>query len=148
MDLTAETFAQAYVSRRRFRSGGEREACAWVQVIANRQLARYFRKGRTERRALERLGLEVPQLSSDDLSRVTELAGLADLRAAVRRGLLCLSEHQREALELRVVEERSYRDVAARLGVSEQTARARVSRGLKALARTIDHDAELNEVKT
>lgn len=147
MDLTAETFAQAYVSRRRFRSGEEREACAWVQVIANRQLARYFRKGRAERRALERLGLEVPQLSSDDLARVTELAGLADLRAAVRRGLMCLSERQREALELRVVEERSYRDVAERLGVSEQTARARVSRGLKALAKAIDRDTGLNEVK-
>lgn len=146
MDLTAETFAQAFISRARFRTGGEREAGAWLQVIANRQLARYFRKGRAERRALRRLGLEVPRLSAEDASEVVELAGLADLRTVVRRGLSDLSDQHREALLLRIAEERPYREVAERLGISEQAARARVSRGLKALAVAIDNDAELNEV--
>jgi DNA-directed RNA polymerase specialized sigma24 family protein len=36
-------------------------------------------------------------------------------------------------LQLRVVEERPYAQVAAALGVSEQTARARVSRALAAM---------------
>ena len=44
-----------------------------------------------------------------------------------------LPEEQRRAVELRVVDEHGYDDVAGVLGVSEQTARARVSRGLRAL---------------
>jgi DNA-directed RNA polymerase specialized sigma24 family protein len=41
-------------------------------------------------------------------------------------------------LLLRIVEERSYEDVAAQMGVSEQTARARVSRGLRKLAEALE----------
>ena len=52
---------------------------------------------------------------------------LADAMAA-------LPSEQRRAVELRVIDECGYADVALRLGVSEQTARARVSRGLRALA--------------
>jgi RNA polymerase sigma-70 factor (ECF subfamily) len=44
-----------------------------------------------------------------------------------------LPDEQRRALELRVVEERSYEEVAEQLGVTQETARARVSRGLRAL---------------
>jgi RNA polymerase sigma-70 factor (ECF subfamily) len=51
-----------------------------------------------------------------------------------------LSGAQRDALQLRVVEEQSYQQVAAALGVSEQTARARVSRGLRSLARALEPD--------
>ena len=62
LDLTAESFAQAYLSRRRFRGSTEGEAAAWLYRIAKRQLARYFRKGAAEQRALRRLGLERPEL--------------------------------------------------------------------------------------
>jgi RNA polymerase sigma-70 factor (ECF subfamily) len=48
-----------------------------------------------------------------------------------------LSDEQREALQLRVVEETPYEEVARRLGVSEQAARARVSRGLRTLQRAL-----------
>ena len=40
---------------------------------------------------------------------------------------------QRAAVRARVLEERSYEDVASHLGVSEATARKRVSRGLATL---------------
>ena len=61
-------------------------------------------------------------------------------RAALgRQGALAeLGPEQREAVRLRVVDELGYPAVAARLGVSEQTARARVSRGLRALAAAVD----------
>ena len=48
--------------------------------------------------------------------------------------MAALPEDQRRAVELRVVDEYGYADVAGTLGVSEQMARARVSRGLRALA--------------
>jgi RNA polymerase sigma factor (sigma-70 family) len=61
--------------------------------------------------------------------------------ASVRLGLAAqlerLSEEQRDALQLRVVEEMPYEEVARRLGVSEPAARARVSRGLRSLQRAL-----------
>ena len=60
-DLMAETFARAYLGRRRFRGSSEEEARAWLFGIARRRLAMYIRRGKAERRALRRLGLERPQ---------------------------------------------------------------------------------------
>ena len=60
LDLWAETWAAAYGGRGRFRGATDAEATAWVYAIAWRQYAMYVRRGRAERRALERLGLERP----------------------------------------------------------------------------------------
>jgi RNA polymerase sigma-70 factor (ECF subfamily) len=46
------------------------------------------------------------------------------------------------AIELRIVRELPYPEVAAELGVSEQTARARVSRGLRALRQAMPFGLE------
>lgn len=134
MDITSETFAQAYLARGRFRGRTDRQAAAWLYRIAQRQVARYFRKSRVERRALTRLGIEPPALDADELLRIEELADTASLRDALRAELAQLSQAQRDALTLRVVEELDYAEVAARLDISEEAARARVMRGLKALA--------------
>jgi RNA polymerase sigma-70 factor (ECF subfamily) len=134
LDLTAETFAQAFEGRRRLRGTAETEATAWLYTIARRQLSRYFRRGKAERRALDRLGLEVPSASEEDIRRINELAGLGEVRAVVAEALADLSAAQRDALRLRIVDELSYSEVARRLSISEATARARVSRGLRSLA--------------
>jgi RNA polymerase sigma factor (sigma-70 family) len=138
LDLTAETFAQAFLSRRRFRGQTDAEAQAWLYGIARHELGRYFRRGRAERRAIARLGVDVPALSDAELRRIEELAELDDMRAALAEGLARVSADQRAALKLRVVDERPYAEVARRLGISEQAARARVSRGLRALSRALD----------
>lgn len=138
LDLTAETFAQAFSGRRRFRGDSEAEAAAWLFTIANRQLAHYWRRGRAEQRAVRRLGLQVPVLDQDDAARIIDLAGMADLRAALAEELARLPEPTQQALRLRIVEERDYREVAQLLGMTEMTARARVSRGLLALAAALD----------
>ena len=62
------------------------------------------------------------------------MAGFARACGAARGCHGSLPEDQRRAVELRVIDECGYADVAVKLGVSEQTARARVSRGLRALA--------------
>ncbi len=134
LDLTAETFAQAFASRRRYRGDSEAELGAWLFAIARGVLGHYIRRGVAERRALTRLGVEVPAMEPEDLLRVVELAGLDQVRATVARRLDALPRQQREALQLRVIEHLPYPDVAARLAVSEPTARARVSRALRALA--------------
>lgn len=133
-DLTAETFAQAFEHRRRFRGRTDAEAAAWLYAIARHQLSRYARRGIVHRKAVRRLGVEVPEVGEDDHQRIVELAGLAELRATVAAAFSALTPEQREALRLRVVDERPYREVATTLGISEETARARVSRALRRIA--------------
>jgi len=140
-DLTAETFAQAFEHRGRFRGKTDAEAEAWLYAIARHLLGRYARNGVIERRAVKRLGIQLPAVSDDDHQRIVELAGLADLRETVADAFSTLPPEQCEALRLRVIDEHEYRDVAATLGVSEETARARVSRALRRIADVIDMPA-------
>lgn len=137
LDLTAETFAAAFGSRRSFRGAGDAEAGGWLFVIARRQLARYFEAGVADRRLRSRLGVEVPPAGSAELERIEELAGLPALRAMLREQLDAIDAGQREALWLRVVEERPYAEVAVHLGISESAARTRVSRALRAIAASL-----------
>lgn len=137
-DLMAESFAQAYTGRHRFRGTTDAAASAWLYAIVRRQLARYLRRGRLEKKALARIGISLPQLTESEQSRVEELADLEGLRTTIRRELEKLSTPQREALRLHVLEELPYPLVATRLGISEDAARARVSRGLRAMARALD----------
>jgi RNA polymerase sigma factor (sigma-70 family) len=133
MDLVAETFASAFRDRRRFRGASDDEALSWLYAIARHRLTDYLRRGSVERRALRRLGFQRRPLSDTENERMEALAGFDELRDAIGTALQELSAEHRAALQLRVVEERSYAQVADLLGVSEQTARARVSRALSAL---------------
>ena len=80
-------------------------------------------------------------VSEDDYERIVELAGLAELRQRVAAAFSGLSNDQRDALRLRVIDERPYPEVAQTQGVSEQTARARVSRALRRLADAVEMTA-------
>jgi RNA polymerase sigma-70 factor (ECF subfamily) len=144
LDLWAETWAAAFAARRRFRGHTREEAEGWVRGIAARQYAMYMRRGRAERRALERLGLERPAPARDEIEELERLAGIDRLRALVAEGLAQLNADQRDALRLRIVDELPYPDVARLLSVSEPTARARVSRGLRALREVLDPAVQLD----
>jgi RNA polymerase sigma factor (sigma-70 family) len=146
LDLTAETFARAYDGRAGFRGGDDDAAGAWLYGIARNLLRDWYRRGRCERSALARLGVEVPPLDDAELARIEELAGLEPLRGVLAEALQTLSGAQREALRMRVVEELPYPEVATRLGLTEQTARMRVSRGLRALGRLLEPMTTAEEV--
>ena len=117
-DLTAETFAQAWLSRRSFRDDAD----------VARESAR---RNDVETRARRRLGLPTDLASEDGYAAVEERLSP---RAALAEALETLPEHEREALELRVVDELPYSDVASRLGVRPAAARLRVSRALRRLS--------------
>ena len=126
--------------RRRF-AGDPRDAdglAAWIFGIARNVLNEELRRGAVERRALRRAGVQTPLLDGEELARIEELAALGELRAAVAGALAELAAEQREAVRLRVVDELDYAAVAGRLGITEQAARARVSRGLRALGAALD----------
>jgi RNA polymerase sigma factor (sigma-70 family) len=137
LDLTAETFAQAWRGWPRVREDSREEMRAWLFTIARRQLGHYLRRGQAQRTAVRRLGIRTPGAHEDDLAAIERAAGLGEVRRRLKLELGRLSDEQREALQLRVVEETPYEEVARRLGVSEQAARARVSRGLRTLQRAL-----------
>jgi RNA polymerase sigma factor (sigma-70 family) len=138
LDLWAETFAQAVAGARRFRGNTEAEQAAWLYTIAKRQLALYYRKGTAEQRALRKLGLERPPADQTLLHEIEERAQLDDLRRELAAALAKLSDPVRDAVRLRIVDELPYETVARELRISEPAARARVSRGLAALAEHLD----------
>jgi RNA polymerase sigma factor (sigma-70 family) len=136
-DLWGETFAQALASRGRFR-GKDEQAVAWLYTIARRQLARYYRRGKAECRAMRRLGMERPAISAEIDAQIVQRAGLDEMRDAIAAGVALLSDDAREAITLRIVDELSYADLASQLAISEQAARLRVSRAMRTLARVLD----------
>ena len=133
LDLTAETFAVAFASRRKFRGATDEEAGGWLFAIGRRRLARFFEAGAVSQDLVRRLGVVAPSVGEAEIERIEELAGLGTLRAALREQLRALDVGQRQALWLRVVDEQPYAKVAEQLGISEQAARARVSRALRAI---------------
>ena len=136
-ELTAELFAQVALSLRRFRDEAGGSAAPWLYGIAKNLLRRYFQKGRVEDAARRRLGMPI-QSYDLDLEAIDDRLDAAELEGVLADALESLPREQRTALELRVVEERSYDDVAARLGCSETAARIRVMRALGRLARLIN----------
>lgn len=137
-DLTAETLAEAYASRRRFRDRGKGSATAWIYGIAAGQLSHYSRRLRVEVAARRRLGMSRIELGADDTERIEALIDFEQIGREVRAAFGRLRSQHREALRLRVIEGCSYREMAEILGCSEETARARVSRGLRHLATQLD----------
>lgn len=132
-----ETFAVAFEKRSRFRGTTEEEAVGWLYAICKTVIHHHFRRSDAERRALARLGVEVPAIDDEERHRIEELAGLAALHHSVIGAVDRLPVEQREAVRLRIVEDLSYPAIAARLGVAETAVRARVSRGLRSLARDL-----------
>jgi RNA polymerase sigma-70 factor (ECF subfamily) len=128
-DLTAETFAAALGSLDRF-DPGRGEAGGWLFGIARHVLARSIEQGRVEDRARRRLGLPVLLVDDDALDRIDAVASLDGAALAL---LAELPADVRDAVKGRVLDERSYLELAASLRCSPSVARKRVSRGLARL---------------
>jgi RNA polymerase sigma-70 factor, ECF subfamily len=124
LDLTAETFAQAWLSRSRFRDRAGGSIGPWLYAIARNVLVTSVRRGRLEQAARQRLGIVATRAVAEP-SEVW-LESLDDALAS-------LAPELREAVELRVVGDLTYDEVARRSGTTPGAARVRVHRGLKAL---------------
>jgi RNA polymerase sigma-70 factor, ECF subfamily len=145
LDLTAETFAQAYASRDRFRGDSDEEARGWLYAIASHQFNRYLRRGYADRSARSKLSLERPAADSEEIEQVEELGEMSSLREQLATAMGTLPADYQEAVRLRVVEELPYMEVAARLAVTEATARMRVSRALRHLRSTLTRELTAGE---
>src|SRR5262245_9249506 len=132
-DLTAETFAQAWLVRDRFRDEHGGTALPWLLGIARNVLRETVRLDRVETRARERLGLPVDLAAEEGYAQVDERLSPSLALATALDGL---PEHERDALELRVVGELPYDEVAEQLSIRPAAARLRVSRALRRLRLT------------
>jgi RNA polymerase sigma-70 factor (ECF subfamily) len=129
-DLTAEVFAAALIAAPRY-DPDVRPVLAWLHGIASHKLADSRRRGRVEDEARRRLALEPLLLNDEALDRVEEMASSHAGRDALDGAVAALPVEQREAVLARVVDERSYPEIAAEMACSEMVVRQRVSRGLK-----------------
>lgn len=128
LELTAETFAQAWLSRDRYADHDEGTIAPWLFGIAltcsrRRSAATPW----SESRATDFKWSWIPSRPAPPTPGQPGLDD--DLSAALAE----LPDGQRRAVELRIVADHAYDEVGRRLDISPQAARVRVHRGLKAL---------------
>jgi len=134
-DLTAEVFAAALGAAHRYRPDTP-TAAAWLFTIAHNILSKSRRRGRVEAAARKRLGItEAVRFAPEELSGA-ELAVGGDSWALEL--LQRLPSEQRDAIRARILDERSYDEIAVELRVSELVVRKRVSRGLSRLRAEVE----------
>jgi RNA polymerase sigma factor (sigma-70 family) len=136
-DLTAEVFARAVIGTRRFRGRHSGAGTAWLFAIVHHLAVDYARSRVVEDRARRRLWFATeayePSPAEDAAIRLDAERDAAQIMEAFE----LLSEQQQDAIRSRVVDELTYREVAARNGSTEQAARLQVMRGLRRLRETI-----------
>jgi RNA polymerase sigma factor (sigma-70 family) len=132
-DLTAETFAAALIARSRYRP--ERgEPAGWLLGIASHKLNDWRRRGYAEDRARRRLRMERVELAEADVAELEQLGAEVTVVDLVDQ----LPPEQSAALRARVVDGRSYAEIAGSGQVSEAAIRQRVSRALAGLRRRME----------
>ena len=105
----------------------------WLFGIARNLLRQYHKHNRIESAARERLGMPTAWAECEDYEAVDERMFASSLAPRLRHAVRALPTEQQRALELRIVQQLDYEEVAGALGCSQNAARLRVSRALRAL---------------
>ncbi|MGH2883460.1 MAG: RNA polymerase sigma factor [Solirubrobacteraceae bacterium] len=127
LDLTAETFAAALETSSRYERRPE-PARSWLYGIAWNKLHEAQRRGCSEDGARRALGMAPITLTDEGVEQIDAIADGAALEL-----LEGLSGDQRDAVRARIVDERAYSEIAAKLRCSPSVVRKQVSRGLRAM---------------
>lgn len=100
---------------------GDAHVLTWLHQVATHDALRFVRR----RRQGTGSGDELAQLASESARFSSVVSTRADVRAAID----ALPEKYRAAVQLRDIDQHSYREVADKLGLNLNTARARIARG-------------------
>lgn len=130
-DLCSETFAAVLAGISRF-DPARGSASQWLYGIARHLLYRYWRDLRVRNEARDDLGMAPVELDGDTAAMVARIDAAASL-SALDRALAMLPTGHRRAVELRVLAELDYAEIADVLGCRPGAARVRVHRGLRRL---------------
>ncbi len=141
LDLTAETFAQAWRGLRRFRDLADGSAAPWLFGIGRNLVRQYHKHNRIETAARARLGIPIDWEGTEAYDAVDERMDAKALEPALTLAVGSLPAEQRRAVELRVVDQLSYDEISDRMDCSINAARLRVSRGLRALTANMQGSA-------
>jgi RNA polymerase sigma factor (sigma-70 family) len=137
-DLTAETFAQAWLARARFRDEADGSAAPWLFGIARNVVLMSVRRRRIEQAGLERLGMLSDPAALSGIEHQPNDSWLAELETALDE----LPAAQREAVRLRFDADLAYDQMAVALDTSPQAARVRVHRALSTLRARLNHSTQ------
>ena len=129
LEIVQETFARALRDAHKFRARGDGSALPWLRTVARNLVHDWRRNGVVQDRVRRELAIAQ---EVDESAQIEERFDAAD-SARVKDALHRLPRDQRAAVEARVVRGEGYDEIARTTGVSRATARARVSRGLRAL---------------
>jgi RNA polymerase sigma factor (sigma-70 family) len=133
-ELSSEVFAAALGSAGRYRPEGA-TAAGWLFKIAQNVLLKSARKGRVEEASRRRAGMALQlRLSYASLERIE---GTVASDEWVSELLDRLPVDQRDAVRTHILDDRSYQEIASKLGTSEAVIRKRVSRALATLRRDL-----------
>jgi RNA polymerase sigma-70 factor (ECF subfamily) len=129
-DAVQDAFLRAFRNLERF--DGDYHLDAWLHRIVTNTCHDIGRRRGRDTRLFDRActEVEVEAAPADESLDATP-------REQISEALDALPESYREALLLRFVDELSYSDVAEKAGISEENARARVSRGRSMLKRML-----------
>jgi len=130
-ELTCEVFAAAFIGAGTYEAK-RGEPRAWLFGIAKITLLKSYNQHAVERSARLKLGVSVGSYSEDAWERAERrihTSSLPGLQATLER----LTDAERDAVEARVVQERSYAEIAQEQDTSEAAIRKRVSRGMSKL---------------
>ncbi len=130
-DIASETFARAVVRCRQF-DPARGTARGWLWSIAQNELRSWLRHGVVSTRAQRRIGFRAP-VSSEDLDELLDIAAADAWHDALRSALAVLTPDSRRLVRLRVIDDLSYREIAAQFGCTEGAARVRFGRAIGAL---------------
>jgi RNA polymerase sigma factor (sigma-70 family) len=131
-DLANDTYLHAFTSRDRF-TGDARDAGRWLYGIARHVLSDYCRRAGNADAVLRRVPIERDTDGGDEHDQILRAATCTQLHDSLAAAMRRLSAGQRAALTLRVIDELPYEEIASRLDVNPQLARAHVSRALSTL---------------
>ncbi len=123
-DIAGDVFADAAKGLDNFEPGAT-PVLAWLYTVARRRLAD---EARRRARAPRLLALEDERTYGPDVA------------AALRRAIASLPDTQRRVVVFKLIEGRSFREVAERLDVSEAACKMRFSRALETLREELEKE--------
>jgi len=140
-DLCQETFLNAWRGLPNFK--GDSSFSTWLYRLANNACIDFLRKEK-KRRGMDGLSLDDDEKAYDELipDRAPTPHGQMEekeRKAALKRGLMQLSEEHRQVL-LREVNGLSYAEIAAATGLEEGTVKSRIARARISLRNILRED--------